>query len=522
MPTTLNFKDVLDLPEWRPLSNSPALNSVGVGLGFDLRNNEDRHTEIFQMSAAAGMYKYNPKNDGWLPMASPALPVAPLAGNGCVFVPSSGPSGTLAAGWSTTSGALTTALAAAVSANSLANRGGGTQGFKIRIIGNSAGGSGKTEEKYITANTAGTTPTITLDSALSFTPQSGDRYEILSGRFFMCVSGAAGGFKYYDAATNSYSGNLTITNLPAAFTIEGEMIVLDELYTPNNQAPGAGIFGNLVATASGATSITGPASGADANRAANEFNNFQIRVVTDTGTPTSVGQRRRITANTSASSTVYTVAAWAVTPSTTATFVVEYVGDILFWTSGVTTTYSYAAGGFRADAAWSTSTVSGGTQQYAVRPAAIAAGCCAWLASGQTIEVPANNRASYIFSLRGAAGAVMDLFDFSNGANGTWTASLAYGNMGAVLALGTCAAYDPVTNGGRYTYINQSATQQMFRFDNRNQTLEPWGQLRYANGTAVCGKKIATFPFIDGSTKMNSVIYARSSAVEMFQCFVSR
>lgn len=522
MPTTLNFKDVLDLPEFRPLANSPAANLVGTGLGFDLRNNEDHCPDIFYMAAAAGLYKYSPKNDGWVVLPSPALAVAPLAGNGLVFVPSAGPSGTLAAGWSTSKGALTTALAAAVGVNQLANRGDGTLGFKIRIIGNAAGGSGKTEERYIIANTSSTTPTITLDSALTFTPIAGDRYEILSGRLFMCVSGAAGGFKYYDVATNSYSGNLTITNLPAALTIEGEMIVMDELYTPATRAPGEGLFGNLTATAATATTITGTGAAGDANQVANKFINFQVRIVTDATTPTAVGQRRRITASTAASPTAYTVAAWAVTPSATATYVIEYVGDILFWTSSLATTHSYAAGGFRADAAWSTAAVAGGTQQYANKPAIIAVGCSAWLPFGLAVDPLDVVKSSYIYMIRGGIVSTLDVFDFSNTVNGTWTGALAYGNSGQLFFTGACAAYDPVTVGGRYAYISANGTQTVYRFDNKNLILEPWAQLRYIQGVATVGQKIATFPFIDGATKMGSVILSRQAAVEHFQCFISR
>lgn len=64
-----------------------------------------------------------------------------------------------------------------VALNQLANRGGtGDYGFKIRIIGKSAG---KVEERFIVANTAGTTPTLWLNNPLTFTPTTADTYEIL-------------------------------------------------------------------------------------------------------------------------------------------------------------------------------------------------------------------------------------------------------------------------------------------------------------------------------------------------------
>lgn len=59
----------------------------------------------------------------------------------------------------------------------LANRGGsGDYGYKIRVIGKTAG---KVEERFIIGNTGGTTPTVTLDAPLSFTPTATDTYEIL-------------------------------------------------------------------------------------------------------------------------------------------------------------------------------------------------------------------------------------------------------------------------------------------------------------------------------------------------------
>lgn len=516
MATTLNFKDVIDLPEFRPIANAPAVNALSTCLAQDLRNNEDRHPEIFMLGSLTTLYKYNFKNDGWITLASPALAGTFVGGAAAQLMPSCGPNGTLAAGWSTTKGALTTALPAGVATNALANRGDGLQGFKIRIIGNSAGGSGKTEERYIVANTSGTTPTITLDSALSFTPASGDRYEILAGRVFLLASGAvsAGVWKYYDIATNSFSGNLNTTNLTTG-TTDASMVGLDELHTPTNRAPGEGIFGIMTATATSGTTITGTGAAADASRLANEFNNFQVRIVEDTGTPTAVGQRRRISANTAATPTVYTVATWGVTPSATAKYVIEYNNDILLWRSAATTTFSYAAGGNAADASWSTTA-------YAVRPAVEAVGTKSWHAHAITPDASTNARYSYIYSTRGGAVATIDLFDFASGSTGTWSSAIAYANSGDTFTTGTAVAYDPVTNQGRYAYINRSGTQTVYRFDCLNQVLEAWAQLRYTQGTPVAGSNMATASFIDGTTKLGSIIIGRQANVEFFQVMAQR
>ena len=169
------------------------------------------------------------------------------AGAGAVMMPAQGPRGVLAGGNTTTSIVLSTALPAAVAPNQLANKG-NSNGFKIRIIGNSAGGSGKTEMRYIVGNTGGTTPTIYLDSPLSFTPQAGDAYEIRSGRLYMLSAGtlAAGCWKYYDIATNSFSGNL-VHHEPArdASSTDSSFLALDESYVPFDADPGEGFFGIL-------------------------------------------------------------------------------------------------------------------------------------------------------------------------------------------------------------------------------------------------------------------------------------
>ena len=120
-------------------------------------------------------------------MTSPALAGTFGAGSTSAFVPSLGLVGTIAAGATTTSVVISTAFPTAVGVNMLANRGGsGDKGFKLRITDATAG---KVEERWIVGNTAGTAPTITVETAFSFTPATGARYEILAGRLFLLSSG---------------------------------------------------------------------------------------------------------------------------------------------------------------------------------------------------------------------------------------------------------------------------------------------------------------------------------------------
>jgi len=517
MATTLGFKDIIDLPEWRPLSPAPNNATAGVSLACDLRNNEDRDPHIYQLGSVALFAKYNVKNDEWLALTTPALAGTFGAGAGAIFVPSSGPYGTLASGCTTTSVILTTALPTAVGVNQLANRGDGV-GFKIRIIGKSAGGSGKIEERTIIGNTAGTTPTIYLDSSLSFTPASTDGYEFLSGKVFLFSAAAlaAGIIKSYDVATQTLT-SLTTTNFIATIATDMTIISMDEAYVPSTLSPYGGFFGTLIATASAAGTLTGQATGGDSAVAVNEFRNFQIRIIEDTATSTAVGQRRKITSHTVGASPVYTLKSnWTVTPSATAKYVIELNNDILAWNGVLQVTYSYAAG-FNADAAWSTAAVDGGSANQYANPSAVhAAGAMCISSFGITLDTVKNARWSYFYYFRGGGVATLDLFDIAGGATGAWTSTIAYGNSGGFLPnAGAAAIYDPSTNAGKYGYITQTGTQRFARFDVKNRVLEPWAYLRYPQSTVTAGEKIALSLFVDGSTRL-SFLYTITQALATF------
>lgn len=520
---TLGFKDAIDIPEWRPLAVAPNASAAGGCLISDLRNSEDRHPQIFQLATAAILNSYHVKNDGWSFVGSPALTGTFGAGAGGIFMPARGPRGTIAAGATTTKITLTTALPASIGTNQLAGRGDGI-GFKIRIIGNAAGSSGKTEERYIVANTSGTTPTLYLDSALSFTPASGDAYEFLSGRVYLLSAGtlAAGVWKYYDVLTNSFSGNLATTNLPATISTDASFVGLDELYVPNDKSPGQGFFGNLTATASAATTITGQAASGDAAVLANEYRNFQIRIVQDTTTPTAVGQRRKITSHTAGSSAVYTVPTWTVTPSSNAIFVIENSNEILLWSSASTNTHCYAqdavAGGQSADT-WSTAT-------YAARGSAMGAGCSSFQSFGLSIpnasDPDKQARHSFIYSFRGGATTSLDLFDLAGASTGSWSNAITYNSIGTTFTTGTCLIYDPVDNGGKHAYISVNGLQTFCRFNCYARSVNEWAQLRFPQGTAIVGGKMAFTTAVDGASKVGLVYALRNTAAELFNILVQR
>lgn len=523
MVTILNFKPTIDLLKWRPLTN-PITNiggttgAVYINSCSDLRNNESRNPLIYFCVGSGSLHIYSPIGEDWQFHTTSALTAFPITA--MFFMSGQGPRGTLAAGATTTTVTLTTALPASVGVNTLANKGDDV-GFKIRIIGNSAGGSGKTEERTIITNTLGTTPTITLDSALSFTPALGDAYEFLSGRVYCLGSQpVAGSWKYYDVATNSVSGNLSTVNLPASWNgLAGgaALVGLDEQLVPYDKTPGEGFLGILTATGSAAGTLTGQVAGGDASVLANEYRNFQIRIVEDIAIPTAVGQRRNITSHTAGPSPVYTVPAWAVVPSATARYVIENNGDrIIAWITNTTGTFTYSISGD----AWDLNTT------FAIRPDTIN---LARAVQAFSIEPDSakNARHSFIYTLANTSTGI-DLFDIAGAATGLWTQYIVNRsvNTASFLTAGIGSIQDPFTEDGRYWYLNNTfgGVMLIFRFDMKNRNTEPVVRLKIPFGLPTSTTAVNPFSinlFIDGSTKLSFLNYLVSksdySGTQFFQ-----
>jgi hypothetical protein len=198
---------------------------------------------------------------------------------------------------------------------------------------------------------------------------------------------------------------------------------------------------------------------------------------------------------------------------------------VLLWSSATTNTHSYAqdavTGGQAADS-WSTAI-------YAVRPGAMGAGCYSFTPFGISLDAAKNARYSNIYSFRGGNVATLDVLDIAGGATGVWTTSV-YGGSGQLFTTGTCGAYDPTSGayttgyGGAYAYISANGGQTVYRFDGKCRTLEPWAQLRYAQGSAVVGGRMALSTFHDpsGSPRIGFPLLLRSSGTEVFETLAQR
>jgi hypothetical protein len=517
------FKKVIDRLVWSQVAPAPNAHGAGTALASDIRSDLSRNPFVYQLASATVLNRFNIVTKAWNFVQSPALAGTFGAGATMAFAPSLGLVGTIAAGATTTSVVLSTALPTAVGLNMLANRGGsGEYGFKIRIIDTVAG---KTAERYIIGNSAGTTPTITVLSTFGFTPSTGARYEIVAGRVFMLGAGttASNIWRSLEVASNTLSTGLSTTGLPATIATDSAILVLDEQFTPYDCSPGDGMIKGaynydtgivsryaLTATASGASALTGQATLGDAVVAANEYRNFQIRIVEDTTAPTAVGQRRIIASHTAGPSPVYTLGtAWSVTPSATAKYVLELPNLMLVRSSATTTVYTYNYGDATvnngtnsiASAAWSTT-------YFGVAPAANASGGV-WAPSYGIRPDPARNaRHSFCYFFRGGA-VTLDVLDIAATITGTWSGAITYDGSVA-LTVGTTGAYAPFENEGRHFYMNiyaANAVSQMYRFDVQNRVLSPFAPTDFLQtGTATLGGRMAAYAALDGNDTYDVVL----------------
>jgi hypothetical protein len=239
---------------------------------------------------------------------------------------------------------------------------------------------------------------------------------------------------------------------------------------------------------------------------ANEYTNFQVRIVEDTTTPTAVGQRSLIASHTSGATGVFTVTTWGVTPSSSAKFVVENYDDyILMRSTATTSVYTYSISGN----SWSTST-------FGVSGSAVGAGVVFEQCFGITRDATHNRRHSHLFCIRGGASNAIDMLDIAAASTGTWSNGVVYGFQSQTFTTGTTGAYDPATLGGKYLHVCVNGTSHMARFNMLTQTMESGTYLRYPQGTAVTGQKMAMNFMLDGATKLGLLFQKIQSGTQMF------
>ena len=519
------FRYEIDTPGWRQLKSLDVVHAAGGLMCCDKRNDQQCDHGLWQLASATALYKCSARYNGTHLMGTPAL-AAFAAGGGMWFVPSFGITGVIGVG-STTTKIVTSAASSmgsaigALGTNQLVTTD-TDYGYHIRIINKV---TGKTEERFIRGNTAAALPVIYLDGALSSAPNSGDLFEIQSGGVMMlaATTTAAGQTRYFNCANQTFA-NAGATGITTATAASG--VVLDELYVPFDRKTGEGflvgagtydtsytsdidgstineIKGCLIATATGASSITGQLSEGDFQVLANEYRNFQIRIVEDTVNPTAVGQRRMIASHTAGASAVYTLgAAWTVQPSANAKFVIENPNLLLVQSAAQVAMLTYNLSnatinnGTNSITAFTWSSTYMGAAGGTAHAAVVAAGTMAFPSYGHRPQRQNDgvklSRHSYIWFFRGGA-TTLDLFDLAGGTAGTWTNAVVYSGTATTFSTGACGDYDPVTWDGEYAYIqNYVAAGQtsMYQFNVSAASLVPWVKTPLQSGTAAIGNRL--------------------------------
>ena len=493
----------IDTPEWKQLKPVAVSNVAGVTFCTDKRNSIFAENASYSVNSTGNLYKQSEWYNGFqLLTSSLALP-AFGAGTFSVICPAFGVYGNIGAGCTTEKIVTSTANTMGSSLSALGPnqliRTDLLRTYQIKITGKT---SGKTEHRIINGNTASATPVIYLDVPLSFTPAAGDTFEITSGQVqTVCpTTTQAGQMRYYSIASGQL-GNSGATGITTgAATV---IIALDETFVPNDMRYGEGlVYGNgsydttyeykraIIATASGASSITGPSSGYAATLASNEFRNYQIRIVEDISAPTANGQRNMIASHTGGASPVFTMGtAWAVQPSANAKFVIENPNVLLMQnsTQAGMLTYNFSPYTINNGTASITAFTWSTTMFNATHGAAIGAGAMFFPSWGYQPEIQTDGtkivRQSYCYLFRGGASTTLDRFDIAGGVNGAWSDNINYNNP-ISFGTGSSGDFDPVCWRGGYSYIVQNITQQMYQFNCFAPSLTPWVALPAQSATA--------------------------------------
>jgi len=458
MPTTNGNRPILDLKRWEMCAPAPGATAAAQ---FVISSRHFRQQQMLVRSNTEA-WMYLPSEDSWVQLASPAL--AGTFGAGACGV---------AGGWSTGANVAVTSLTATggttstiVTNQTLARD---LRGYQVHVLAGPNAGVTLT----IRSNTIGTNATITVDAQGSAFSAS-TVYRLLTPRFYLLGAGtlASGSFRVYDWATNTYQ-TLSQTGLPASIGTDGRLIatpsVLDGEYRQ---------FATGTATAGGSTTLDNSAKA----WATNQWANSQLRIVSGTG----AGQIRTIASNTGTQLTVS--AAWTTNPDATSVYSIEGNDDFLYFIgNNAVTLYRYSI------SANTWTTLTPGT----ARGGAPGAGMSGhWVHSVTANDWTAENailNGRYVFSFRGAAGALLDRYDI---AGNTW-AAITYSPNTETLTTGTKYAYHDDR-----LYIQKDATGRWFAFDFARSEMLPWSTLLYTQGAAVLGDTAFDVIYKDGATEL--------------------
>jgi hypothetical protein len=455
MATTNGNRKILDLKRWEFCAPAPNATQAGA---FIVSSRHFRQQQMY-IRGNTDAAIYNPTEDGWVTIPSPGL------------------AGTFGAGASGTAGAWSTG--STVGAASLTATAGTTgtittnqnlqrdlRGYKIHILAGPNNGL----VLDIVSNTLGASSVITVATQASAFSAS-TVYRLMTPRWYVVGAGtlAAASFRVYDYATNTWT-TLSQTGLPASIATDGKLIATPSIVD--------GAFKSFATgTATSATSTTLVQTGK--TWTASQWINSQVRITGGTGS----GQIRTITANTA---DTLTVAAWTTTPDATSTYAVEGNDNFLYYMgNNAVTMYRYDI----TANTWST------LSPVAARGGAPTTGMSGhWVHSAPEADWNSESlilNGRYIYSFRGAGGALLDRYDI---AGNTW-AAISYSPAVETFTTGTKYA---LQNGT--LYIQKEATGRWFAYDFARNEMFPWGTMLYPQGAAVLGDTAFDVVYEDGAT----------------------
>jgi hypothetical protein len=383
--------------------------------------------------------------------------------------------------------------------------------------------------------------TLVLDSAVPTAVLNTHTFRLSTGRFYVMNAGtvATGSWKVFDLATMAWQANLATTNLAGSWGTDGKLACAYAVGANSNITTGTATSGGSIsltdttktwsvdqwanykiqiiggtgigqvrtvqsntptvltvssawatnpdltsvyavlseysyavglATAGASTTLTNSAK----TWTVNQWTNYQVRIASGTG----IGQVRTIASNTATVLTVGT--AWTTTPDATSVYVIEGNEDFLYLLgNNAVTMYRYSISA-------NTWTVMAPTTARAAAPAlgmsadvVIKTGHSVWADENAILD------GRYIYSMRGAGGALIDRFDIAGGTAGAgaW-ANVVYQGTES-FAAGSNASVD-----GRNLYMRQNNNNRFFKYSITGNYVEPLSTLLVPDSNAVAGQKI--------------------------------
>lgn len=433
----------VDHKVWEPCTPCPVSTVVGSHTICD-PSGEDRGTLL--VAHAGSIWRYDHKHDAWIQIPGATGIGGGFTAGSCGTYHPHGPKGSVRTGGTT--GTVPTSLTLNWQLN-----------YRIRFTAGPNAGL----ERRIVGNTLGSNSVLTLDSPLPTPCTTETQFVILSGKFYLFNAGGKG-LSVYDRALNTWTHLSVAGPLPGTWGTEGQLVATCMTDTAG--------FASGTATAGTTTTLSNSAK----TWAAGEWVNYQVRFTRGAN----AGQVRVITASAASSLT------FAALPAAVAAgdaYVLEGDEDkLLLLGNGARDVFQY-------------NIVANTWETYV--PAAARAGVPgAGMTADWVFDVPHTDwtdepnvlNGRYIYSLRGAASALIDRLDL---VTRRWEA-LAYVPATETFTTGTGSDY-----ARGYLYINKENTGRVFRFNLVENRMVPWSTCVYPGGGAVAGDKLWTKVYTD-------------------------